>query len=122
MVVGAHFGNEPRCSTQRTEPLPAKVKYVDYANWQQIWSRSPPAQQLQHWRKTLTGAQTVLHLRTDRPKSRYRSLAGDRVPVLLPQVFASAPSRSVAVCVTLPRPTFRKRLHRCCQKIARTAM
>jgi aspartate racemase len=62
----------------KTSPLPElPVQYGDFAHWQRQWLRDAvPAEQLDYWRKQLTGAPPVLRMPTDRPRSAIRTCRG----------------------------------------------
>ncbi|MEV5595499.1 amino acid adenylation domain-containing protein [Streptomyces sp. NPDC052496] len=59
-------------------PLP--VQYADYAAWQRKWlSEGIPAQQADHWKKTLAGAPALLELPTDRPRPAEQDYRGGKL-------------------------------------------
>jgi len=64
------------------EPLP--IQYVDYAVWQRRWLDGGVADdQLQYWKRKLTGAPSRLDLPTDFPRPPVRSWVGDNLSVML---------------------------------------
>ena len=66
-----------------SDPLPAlPIQYPDYALWQQRWMGGERLrQQTEYWRRTLSGAPTLLELPTDRRRPARQDYAGGRVPL-----------------------------------------
>ena len=64
----------------RTSPLPElSIQYADFAEWQREWLQGEVLdQQLEYWRKHLTGAPPSLGLPTDRPRPAGQSFSGAR--------------------------------------------
>ncbi|HEX8558836.1 MAG TPA: condensation domain-containing protein, partial [Pyrinomonadaceae bacterium] len=74
-------------------PLPElQVQYADYAAWQRQWLRGEAlAAELDHWKRALDGAPTLLELETDHPRKPSRAAGGAQAPV----VFTEELSRSL---------------------------
>ena len=69
----------------RTSPLPElSIQYADFAEWQREWLQGEVLdQQLEYWRKHLTGAPPLLELPTDRPRPAMQSFNGARQSFVL---------------------------------------
>jgi amino acid adenylation domain-containing protein len=52
-----------------------KIQYAEFATWQREWLRRLPQEQLEYWKKQLSGVAT-LPLPTDKPRSSVRSHKG----------------------------------------------
>jgi amino acid adenylation domain-containing protein len=67
------------------DPLPPlAIQYGDYALWQRQRLRGELLQrQIEYWRRTITGAPTLLDLPTDRPRPAQQNYAGDVVELQL---------------------------------------
>lgn len=68
-------------------PLPElSVQYADFAVWQRRWLQGEILDaQLNHWRDSLKGAQTVLELPADHPRPAIESFHGAVFPFRLPR-------------------------------------
>ena len=66
--------------TRRGSPLPElPIQYADFAEWQREWlSGAVLDQQIDYWRKHLSGAPPSLELPTDRPRPAVQSFNGAR--------------------------------------------
>ncbi len=75
-------------------PLPAlPVQYADFAVWQRGWLAGETlAGELDHWRRTLAGAPTVLELAADRPRAAAAN-RGASLPLALPAATAAGVRR-----------------------------
>lgn len=64
----------------RDSPLPElPIQYADFAEWQRKWLQGEVLdQQLDYWRKHLTGAPASLELPTDRPRPAVQTFNGAR--------------------------------------------
>jgi acyl carrier protein len=64
----------------RSSPLPElSIQYGDFAEWQREWLQGEVLdQQLEYWRKHLTGAPPSLELPTDRPRPAVQTFNGER--------------------------------------------
>lgn len=64
----------------RISPLPElSIQYADFAEWQREWLQGEVlVQQLDYWRKHLSGAPPLLELPTDRPRPAVQSFNGAR--------------------------------------------
>lgn len=63
---------------------PESPCYTDYIFWQQQWLASEEAsKQIGIWVEKLTGASSILHLPTDRPRPSKQSFEGDEVTIKL---------------------------------------
>ncbi|NJK50529.1 amino acid adenylation domain-containing protein [Candidatus Gracilibacteria bacterium] len=62
----------------RVSPLPAlPIQYADFAVWQQQWLQPDVLNtRLNYWKRQLEGANTVLDLPTDKPRSQVQSSVG----------------------------------------------
>jgi amino acid adenylation domain-containing protein/FkbH-like protein len=71
---------------QRPAPFPdLAIQYTDFAVWQRHWLQEGVlADQLEYWKKQLTGAPPILELPTDRTRPPVMSLAGESVAIVLP--------------------------------------
>ncbi|HKP82176.1 MAG TPA: amino acid adenylation domain-containing protein [Pyrinomonadaceae bacterium] len=69
----------------RTSPLPElSIQYADFAEWQREWLQGEVLdQQLEYWRKHLSGAPPLLELPTDRPRPAIQSFNGARYSFVL---------------------------------------
>ncbi|MDB4951688.1 MAG: non-ribosomal peptide synthetase [Gemmatimonadetes bacterium] len=68
-------------------PLPEPaVQYADFAVWQRAWMTDEVvAKQVDHWKRSLAGAPTLLELPTDRPRPAFQSFRGAMVPLTIPR-------------------------------------
>ncbi|WP_369981519.1 amino acid adenylation domain-containing protein [Xanthomonas bundabergensis] len=68
------------------DPLPPlPIQYADYAAWQRQWLQGEVLQeQIDFWRRHLSGTPALLELPTDRPRPAVMSYAGDSVPARVP--------------------------------------
>ncbi len=68
-------------------PLPElKIQYADYAVWQRNWLQGKVLEeQLNYWKKTLSGAPPLLELPTDRPRPPVKTFNGDHISFTLPE-------------------------------------
>ena len=68
-------------------PLPElSLQYADYAAWQRNWLQGEALEaRLGFWRRQLSGAPPVLHLRSDRPRPQVQTFEGGHIPVMLPR-------------------------------------
>ncbi len=79
-------------------PLPKPtIQYADFTVWQRQWlqeiganDRSPLQTQLDYWKKQLAGANHVLELPTDRPRSPVQTYRGATQSLMLPQTLAAS--------------------------------
>ncbi|NBD14537.1 non-ribosomal peptide synthetase, partial [Corallococcus silvisoli] len=70
-------------------PLP--VQYADYAAWQRGWLQGATLQrEVDHWKRSLTGAPPVLELPTDRPRPAVRTQSGTTLGFMLPLELSQA--------------------------------
>ncbi len=81
-VLYPHFADGSR----RRSPLPElAVQYADFAAWQRDWLEGEELErQLGYWRQALADLPPALELPTDRPRPAVQSLAGRRLPVVVP--------------------------------------
>ena len=80
-----------RCAGEPSPLPPLPVQYADYAAWERDWLSGPVlAEQLDHWRRTLTGAPDAVELPVDRPRPVRRSGAGARERVEFPAELTTA--------------------------------
>jgi len=83
------------------------LQYADYAAWQRNWLQGEALEaRLGFWRRQLSGAPPVLHLRSDRPRPQVQTFEGGHIPVMLPRelhegVKALGAQEGVTVFMTL---------------------
>ena len=80
-----------QASIQDTAPelneLP--IQYADFAAWQRQWFQSGVLeQQIQYWKKQLSGAPPTLRLTSDRPRPAIQTFNGARCPLVIPAALA----------------------------------
>ncbi|MFI7115886.1 amino acid adenylation domain-containing protein [Amycolatopsis sp. NPDC049868] len=85
LVLGAELGEACDAVFEGREPkLPElAIQYPDYSAWQR-GQLETSSEQLDYWRKQLTGLPPVHGLPTDRPRPSELTFAGDQVHFILP--------------------------------------
>ena len=70
-------------------PLP--VQYADFAVWQRRWLEGQVLEEeMEHWRRQLSGMSGVLELPTDRPRPPVQTFRGSSLPVALSRELSEA--------------------------------
>jgi amino acid adenylation domain-containing protein len=73
-------------------PLPRlPIQYADFTLWQQQWLQGDELKaQLSYWKQQLSGSLPILELPTDKPRPKFQTFSGKKLPIALPKSLSGA--------------------------------